>query len=102
MAVIAKGCTVKNTFTFPYKAENIENIYVTYCQSAKCVFEKEACDCSIEDGKVTIHLSQEETLKFDTSKTIHIQMRVKFKNGSATKSNIIEASTDRVLKKEVI
>ena len=100
--MIATGCTCKNTFTFPYNKNDVELLFITYQQSGQTVFEKQIGDCEISDGCVSVLLTQEETLKLHNKSIVKIQIRVKLTNGNVTKSNVIEASTDVVLKNEVI
>ena len=100
--IIPKGCTAKNSFTLPFKEEEIEVLYITYQQSGKTVIEKTLADCSFADNKVLVKLSQEETILFDTNRIIRIQIRIRLKDGTVTKSNVITSTTDILLKTEVI
>lgn len=100
--MIAKGCTCKNSFPIPYTEEEIAALFVTYQQNNTTVFEKKLADCTFENGNLSVRLSQEETLLFEDNATIRIQVRVRLKDGTATKSNIIETYADSVLKGDVI
>ena len=100
--MIAKGCTCKNTFTIPFKKGDVGVIFITYQQNGKIVFEKEIGDCEFSDGIVSVTLTQEDTLKLDDKSIVKMQVRVKLKNGTVTKSKIIETYTDQILKNEVI
>lgn len=102
MKLIEKGCTCINTFEFPFVESDVEVIRITYWQGGKVLFEKELSDCAFSDGEVTVHLNQEDTLKFDSHQVIRIQLKVKLVGGAVTKSNIIETITDEVLCCEVI
>lgn len=100
--MIGKGCTCENTFSIPFVESDIAAIRITYGQKNKVLFEKELEDCMFEDGEVTVRLEQEDTLKFDDSQIIEIQLKIKLGSGSVIKSNIIQTYTDRVLCNEVI
>lgn len=100
--MIPRGCTVQNSFAIPYKASEVAVVWVTYVQSGDIVIDKITADCIISDSKVTLGLSQEETLKLKPWAKIQIQIRIRLHDGRATKSNIIETTTDRVLKEMVI
>ena len=100
--MISRGCTCKNIFSFPYLAEEVELLYITYQQRFKTVVEKTLAECTIEDNKLVVMLSQEDTLQFDSAVPIAIQIRVKLVNGAVTKSKVIETYTDLLLKNEVI
>lgn len=100
--MIPKGCTGKNYFRFPYMGDDVAAVYVTYVQNGNVVFEKNINDCTFSEGKLTVELSQEETLMLTDKVAIKAQIRVRLKNGSVTKSNIVEARTDSLLKDGVI
>ena len=100
--MIPKGCTCENSFSFPYEENEVESIHIAYKENKVMVLEKHLEDCIFQDGKIVVALSQEDTLKFTDNAFIKIQIRVKFKNGIATKSNIIETHTDDVIYNGVI
>lgn len=100
--MIEKGCTCINTFDFPFTENEVENVRITYWQGGKVLFNKELCDCDLSDGAISVHLNQEDTLMFDSSQIIKMQLKVKLVGGAVTKSNIIETITDEVLCCEVI
>lgn len=102
MSVIYKGCTCKNTFTIPYAGSEVEVIYITYQQNGATVVEKSTEDCEFGEGIVSTMLSQEDTLAFTSASLVRIQLRIRLKNGTSTKSKIIETYTDNLLKDEVI
>ena len=85
--MITRGTTPYHNFILPVLAEEIEELYVTYCQNEDNLFEKnlESEGVSIENlsdkyenasvenlpeeefelsSELTIHLTQEDTLKF--------------------------------------
>ena len=100
--MIEKGCTCKNTFTFPFAEDEVKAVRITYWQGGKVLFNKELYDCAFSEGEVTVHLNQEETLMFDSSQVIKIQLKIRLVGDVVVKSNIIETITDEVLCCEVI
>ena len=96
--MIPKGCTGKNHFRFPDSKDDVETIYITYVQNGNVVIEKNIDDCSFSEGKVSVNLSQKETLMLTDKTAIKAQIRTRLKNGVVTKSNIVEARTDYLLK----
>ena len=100
--MIGKGCTCKNTFEFPFSEGDVEAIRIAYCQDGKVLFEKHKEDCMFSYSQVSVELNQEDTLMFNSSKIIRIQIKVKLTDGSVTKSNIVETITDELLCCEVI
>lgn len=100
--MISKGCTVGNTFTVPFTKEEVEVLYITYQQRGKTVIEKTLDDCSFGDGFISTGFTQEQTLLFESSIRVCIQIRARLKDGTATKSNIIETDVDKLLKDGII
>ena len=100
--MIPRGCTATNTFSFPYEKEYIEALFVTYQQMGKTVLEKPLDSVRIEAVEekflLVVPLSQDDTLCFNSSQPVEIQIRVKLKDGTATKSNVLRTSVDRLLK----
>lgn len=100
--LIAKGCTCDHSFTIPYAQGDIVAIVITYQQKGITKVEKTIDDCTFEDGKVQVHLSQEDTLKFEDDAIIKMQIRIRLNSGLVTKSGIVETYTDNALNNEVI
>lgn len=100
--MIAKGCTCKNIFSIPYNKNDIDSLFITYQQNGKTVFEKTIAECEFSEGHVSVLLTQEDTLKLNNESVVKMQIRIKLKDGTVTKSKIIETYTDTVLKNEVI
>ena len=100
--LISKGCTVGNSFTVPFTKDEVVALYITYQQRGKTVIEKTLDDCSFGDNFVSIILTQEETLMFESLVKVRIQIRARLKDGTATKSKIIETDVDTLLKDGVI
>ena len=100
--MISKGCTIGNTFTIPFTKEEIEVLYITYQQRGKTIIEKTIDDCTFGEGFLSTGLTQEETLMFESLVKVRIQIRARLKDGTATKSKIIETDVDTLLKDGVI
>lgn len=100
--VISKGCTAVNTFKFPFAPESVSALYITYQQFNVTVLEYDLSQITFGEDSIIVYLSQEDTLRLDEKTPIHIQIRVKFYDGTANKSNTVVATTDEVLKDGVI
>ena len=100
--MIGKGCTCRNTFVLPFARSDIEAIRITYSQNGAILFHKEIDVCTFADGAVSVNLTQEETLKFNSYQIIEIQLKVKLVGDVVVKSKIIKTVTDEVLCCEVI
>lgn len=100
--MIPKGCTCKNTFPFPYAKEEVATIYITYQQDGETIIEKDIDNCEFAEGKVSVKLTQEESLKFNDDTIVKVQIRCRLNNGAVIKSNIMKSHTDEILKSGVI
>lgn len=131
--MITRGTTPYHTFILPLKTEDIKEIYITYLQNDEVILDKstseiteiinisdlyenasieevpeELRDCMDEAAcRVTLHLTQEDTLKFKfypaAEKNIAvIQIRVLMKDGEAYASDPLRERIFGVLKDGVI
>lgn len=96
-----RGTTPTLTFTVPFDTADIDKLYLTFEQK-HMELEKAKDDCTFEEHKVIVTLSQEETLKFSEKEAVSIQMRVKFVGGGVDASNIIRTEFKHILKEGVI
>ena len=132
--MIVRGTTPYHTFIVPMASDNIEEVYVTYLQNDEVILDKSTSDVTIEDvaletenanventeenetvetedvaasSQITLHLSQEDTLKFHfypaARKNIAVvQLRILDKNGEAYASDPTNERIFGVLKDGVI
>lgn len=100
--MIPKGCTAVNTFTVPFTSAELSACYVTYSQGLKVVIEKSIGDFTISNGILTVYLKQEDTISLDSNTSIRIQIRARCTTGDVIKSNIINTTTDEILKRGII
>lgn len=119
--MLTRGTTPYHNFTLPMKSEDISELYVTYLQNNAVVLEKSLLDDGVtlvnitdmyENGEVsgsqlTVHLSQEDTLKFifypDAKRNIAvIQIRLVTGDGEAFASLPVKERVFGVLKDGVI
>ena len=121
--MIVRGTTPYHSFILPLLAEDISEIYITYLQNDEVILDKSLTDVTIDNvvdllenasmenlteeelnsSQVTVHLSQEDTLKFTfypaAKKNIAVvQIRLLTTNGEAFASNPIRERIFGVLK----
>lgn len=99
---IIQGSTPTHTFNTPYPKSLIEKAIITYKQGDQTVLEKKDDDVTINDYSIVTKLSQKETLSFDPSKMVCIQIKVKTIDGDVVPSNKLYKSVDEVLNKDEI
>ena len=97
-----RGTTPTNIFNTDVSLLGCNVLFITYKQNDMTVVEKSIEDCTIEEDKVTVALTQEETLAFNDTIPVNIQIRVGFPDGSRLASNIVRAPAGRILKQGVI
>lgn len=131
--MIVRGTTPYQTFVVPLTSQQIDEIYITYSQNGEIILDKTKSDVEIIDiepkienistedseeeiieeqsestsSQITIHLSQEDTLKFKffpaAEKNIAVvQLRILDINGEAYALNPIHKRIYGVLKEGVI
>ena len=97
-----RGTTPLLEFTLPFDVEGLAEVWVTFAQNKKEILTKELCDCEKNGRKLSVHLTQEETLKLTCNCKTEIQLRVKTAAGDALVSEIIKEDTERILKEGAI
>lgn len=129
--MITRGTTPYHSFVLPLSLDSISELYITYLQNDEVILDKSLSDDSVslvevesnlenasmeeilteeskeKETKVTVHLTQEDTLKFTfypaAEKNIAvIQIRVLTSDGEAYASNPIQERIFGVLKDGVI
>ncbi len=97
-----RGTTPTHTFTFSVDPSEIKEFVITYVQNDKIVLEKRMSDCTINDGKIEVMLTQEETLLFEHGVMVEMQAKALLNSGLTVASNILGTTVSRVLNEEVL
>ena len=99
MPTIIRGTTPIHTFDVEIDLTTAEEIYITYRQSKSRIVEKTLEDITVAPDKLTVRLTQADTLAFSTSgEYVQIQVRVVLPGGTSMASDILYASVSPVLK----
>lgn len=93
-----RGTTPSHVFIVDIDLTTAEVLYITYEQDGHEVLEKDINSVDIETDRVTVKLTQEETLSLKAQKNVEIQIRARYPDGTAVASNIINTSAKRILK----
>ena len=96
-----RGTTPQHTYMIPFGTEHISKVRVVYSQYGQVVLTKEV-DTFQDECSFTVCLTQEETLRFDASCLVDIQLRVLMDDGQALCSDIIKCGVGRCLESGVI
>lgn len=99
-----RGTTPTHVFTSCIDLSDtvISEIYITYSQRDEVIFEKTIDDVVIEENKIKVKLTQEETLLLDDSDSLEIQAALKFEDGTVVRSKMVRTDVGRILKDEAI
>lgn len=89
-------------FTLPFSTDLLAEAYVTLSQDKKVVVDKPLAELERNGNRLSVRLTQEETLLLDSERKTEIQVRVRTQENEALASDIITVNTDRVLKDGVI
>ena len=93
-----RGTTPKLEFTIPFDTSQLAEAYITISQKGGIVIDKPLSEITCDGNVMILHLTQEETLKLKANSIAEIQIRVRTNTGEALASNIIQVSTERILK----
>lgn len=97
-----RGTTPTLEFTVPFDTSILAEAWVTLSQNDAVVLNKQLKDCKCDKRKLSVSLTQEETLKLDCECVTEIQIRARTLEGEALASQIITEDTGRILKDGVI
>lgn len=93
-----RGTTPTLNFTLPFDCANITALSVAFAQDEVVVLEKTYDDCAMDGNKLSVTLTEDDTLLLDCDKReVEIQLRVGC-GESRMASKIIKTSVDRILK----
>lgn len=99
---ITRGATITNEFTVAIDFTDAVAMYITYEQVERTILEKSIEDCNITATKISVNMTQEESLRFIEEEPVKIQIRVKTLDGTAYVSKIIKTTVSELLKGGVI
>lgn len=97
-----RGTTPTLEFNISIDTGQLAEAYVTLSQHGGVVVDKPLAECTCTGNKLTVRLTQEETLKLQGDSITEIQIRARTLSGDAVASNIIQEFTKRILKDGVI
>lgn len=97
-SIITRGTTPTHTFCVDADLSEADVLYITYRQKGKVVIEKNIEDVEIETNKITVSLTQDDTLLLLCGIPVRIQIRAGFPDGTRIASNIIEVDAGEILK----
>lgn len=97
-----RGTTPTHIFSTDLDLTAAEVIYITYQQECQNLLELTDDRITRDIDKVTVTLTQAETLAFAEDQPVYIQIRARFGDGEAVASNLIKTDAREILKDGVI
>lgn len=101
MAMI-RGTTPTHIFELPFETGLLKDFRISYAQDNKILVEKSTKDCSLDGKKITVTLSQEDTLKFSHLKFVEVQLKVLTNDGAVLATPVQMVSIGAILNDEVL
>lgn len=105
-----RGTTPTHTITMPFEVPEGSSVRVVYSQNDNVIFERTTETCTIAGNKVSLRLTDKETLLIDQEPhyingryepyIIEVQIGVKTPSGDKMWSGIMTVTPERVLKKD--
>lgn len=105
-----RGTTPTHTFTMPFSIPEGSCIRIVYAQNDKIILERTTESCTVDEKKVCVRLTDEETLLFDCSShwvdgklqpyPVEIQIGIKTLAGDKLWSEIMTETPERCLRKD--
>ena len=92
-----RGTTPTITFKLPFQTSEIEKCEIYFAQE-KFLFQKDTEDCSFSGDRMSVRLSQEETLMMKAMFPLKLQIRFVFTNGAVAGTKIVYTSVEALLK----
>ena len=100
--MIYQGTTQQHIIKLPIVTDLIEKLEIYYSQNGVLLFEKTLNDCIVEENKITVSLTQEETLRFNPGLPAQVQVRYMTKENEVITSKIGRDAVYPILKKAVL
>lgn len=99
---MTRGTTPTLVFKVPFNTDLLDKVYITFAQREKVILNKELSDCECDENILSVHLTQEDTLLFNKTYELQIQVRAKLADGNALVSKLIKKHVSDILKDGVI
>lgn len=95
-----RGTTPTLMFTTPYTASQVMSGYITFTMRGDVVLDIPVSDDSvvISDNAISLTLTQQQTLSFQSKATSLVQLRLVLDDDSVVASNIIKITIGDILK----
>lgn len=97
-----RGTTPTHVFRLPIATDTIKALRITYAQMGCTVLDKTENDVHMDGNTVTLTLTQEDTLRFDTAYPVYWQMKVLTHAGTLLACQVKRLTVGDILNDEVL
>ena len=92
-----RGTTPIHCFRTKTDAKMFDKLNIAYAQGGVIVAEKALDDCIVTENMIVVKLSEADTLKFDSSMQVEIQLRAGI-GDERLASRVFTRAVDKILK----
>ena len=99
-----RGTTPTLTFKTNFDLNTIINLTIVFKQGGEIKLKKylEDCEVDTENRNISVILSETETIEFIPNKDLHIQMRIRFEDGTVISSKVTTIYIDDILEENIL
>ena len=82
----------------------IINLTIVFKQGGEIKLKKylEDCEVDTENKNISVTLSETETIEFIPNKDLHIQIRIRFEDGTVISSKVMTSYIDDILEEDIL
>ena len=92
-----RGTTPTHIFNLPFETSLLSAVEISYAQKDLVVLTKTTKDCVLDGTKISVKLTQGDTLKFNSSMMVQMQLRVLTIGGDALSTPVYRVSAKKCL-----
>lgn len=96
------GGTPLHTFELEKDLPNVADLLISYAQNERVILRKRLADCTLGKNTISTRLTQDDTIRFNDTHRVTIQLKIKTDTGEVIVSDPILVNTSRCLDLEVI
>ena len=83
-----RATTPTHIFALPFDTKLVKQVQVTYSQFGKTVLQKTTPQCRMAGNEIRVDLTQQETLLFQPTTWVSIQLRIMTTDGKVLASRV--------------
>lgn len=98
IAKLRRGTTEPISYDLPFPADRLAAAYITVQQNDETVIEKKLEDMAIDGNRISVKLTQTETLALESGVFAMVQLRARDVNGDSYDSEVELVTVGMLLK----